>query len=196
MIPISLSPAVVWKGHYSGDLSELVKRASHKLKTGSQLNTRVERDGGISSSSDPDAPHYWEESNDFLVWAGPMIEKVWAEWQLPTCDLSISSSWVNLHPFNGWTDEHTHGSVPLVCVLYVEQPANGGNLEIFDPMFHTWSGSLRVELPWKEIKVRTGDVLMFPGWMLHKTQKNSSNDDRIVMSINISPNPHTFHRTF
>jgi len=58
MTPISLSPAVVWKGHYSGDLSELVKRASHKLKTGSQLNNRVERDGGISSSSDPDAPHY------------------------------------------------------------------------------------------------------------------------------------------
>lgn len=41
---------------------------------------------------------------------------------------------------------------------------------------------------WEYIEVESGDVLFFPGWMTHKTEKNLSDKDRYVMSLNIMGN--------
>ena len=42
---------------------------------------------------------------------------------------------------------------------------------------------------WKEVPVKTGDVLFFPGWINHRTQENTTNEERIVMTYNIDANP-------
>ena len=36
-----------------------------------------------------------------------------------------------------------------------------------------------------QVEGKTGDVLFFPGWLTHKTEVNSSEHDRYVMSMNI-----------
>lgn len=42
---------------------------------------------------------------------------------------------------------------------------------------------------WKELKVKTNDVLVFPGWLNHRTQPNTTDTERIVMTYNINGNP-------
>lgn len=183
-------PSFLLKGCFPGDLTRIEQKAREKFASSKKLNTRVERDGGLSTSTDPDAPHDWVELEEFKNYLFSEIPKIWNYWNYPPADVGFASSWVNLHPPGGWTDEHTHGRTDIVVVLYIKQPDNGGNLEIFDPMYSNWSGSSRVYLPWRELIVKTGDVFVFPGWVLHRTQKNQSRDDRIVLSINISSRRH------
>lgn len=185
MNPTNIFPNWFWRGSYPGDLEPLKQRALFLLNHSNNLNSHVERDGGFSSSSDRDAPHYWEETRDFINWLEQYNDEIWKSWGYPLFPRRMGASWVNLHPTGGWTDEHVHKRVPQVVVLYIDQPENGGNLEIFDPMFHTWVHGYRDAGPWIEIPVKTGDVLSFPGWVYHRTQKNQSDRDRIVMSINV-----------
>jgi uncharacterized protein (TIGR02466 family) len=188
MEPFNLFESVIWKGHYDGDLSGLKDHALRLLSTSKKLNDGLERDGGKSSSSDPNAPHSWTECRPFVEWLVEPTSTVWDNWQLNKQQpRQIGSSWVNIHPKGAWTAEHQHGSSAMVVVLYINQPQGGGNLEILDPLLYNWSsvpGRLK-GVVWREIPVQTGDVVIFPGWVMHRTQKNTSDEDRVVASFNI-----------
>jgi hypothetical protein len=187
MEPVQAFEHLVWKDHYEGDLSMMLKDARHLLDTSLALNVGLERDGGVSSSSDPDAPHNWISTGPFLNWVDPLSLKIWKHWGYPlTHERILSGSWVNRHPNGAWTDAHQHGMVPQVIVLYLDNPENGGNLEVAHPLFYHWSSTIKSPgYEWIEIPVKTGDVIIFPGWINHRTQKNQSSQDRIVMSINV-----------
>jgi len=188
MEPFNLFESVIWKGHYDGDLSEFKDHALRLLSTSKKLNAGLERDGGLSSSSDKNAPHNWRECDSFIEWLIKPSAAIWDHWHLSKHRArKIGSSWVNIHPKGAWTAEHQHGSASMVVVLYINQPEGGGNLEILDPMLYNWSsvpGRLTGRV-WREVPVQTGDVVIFPGWVMHRTQKNTSDEDRIVASFNI-----------
>jgi uncharacterized protein (TIGR02466 family) len=188
MQPIQLFEHLIWKGHYDGDLTGIKERIQVLFNTSTKLNSGLERDGGVSSSSDPSAPHTWKESIQFLNWLIEPTAQVWQHWGFPEAALRVVASWANRHPTGAWTEEHQHRSVPLVAVLYVDQPDSGGNLEICDPLFYHWNYSMKPSGDnWREIKVQTGDILIFPGWINHRTQKNQSDQDRYVISFNVIP---------
>lgn len=188
MQPVQLFEHLIWRGHYNGDLSSLKERIEILFDTSNNLNTGLEMDGGLSSSSDPNAPHHWKEAQPFLNWLIEPGSQVWQHWGFPDAALRVGASWANQHPKGAWTNEHQHRSVPMVAVLYVNQPDGGGNLEIADPLFYHWNYSFKPTYDtWREIAVQTGDVLIFPGWINHRTQKNTSNDNRYVISFNIAP---------
>ena len=175
---------IVWVDEYPGDLNPLLARANDLLANSKLLNSGLERDGGTSSSSDPDAIHAWSESSEFIKWISHNINKVWDNWQLPpNPEFYFNSSWVNLHPPGAWTDWHSHKNVDLVVVLYLDQPENGGHLEILNPLadlFGLQSGTSTVTIP-----VKTGTTLFFPGWLYHRSGINNSNNSRVVASFNL-----------
>lgn len=37
----------------------------------------------------------------------------------------------------------------------------------------------------RKVETVQNDVLIFPGWLKHKTEINKSNDDRIVLTYNV-----------
>ena len=41
---------------------------------------------------------------------------------------------------------------------------------------------------WKEIQAKTGDTLLFPGWIRHRTQPNNLLKDRWVLTTNFIGN--------
>ena len=188
MQPVTLFEHLIWRGHYDGDLTSLKERIEILFDTSNKLNTGLERDGGVSSSSDPNAPHTWREIGPFLNWLIEPSSQIWQHWQFPEAALRVKASWANCHPTGAWTDEHQHRSVPMVVVLYVDQPECGGNLEIADPMFYHWNYSEKsTDNTWREVPIQSGDVLIFPGWINHRTQKNASYNNRYVISFNIGP---------
>ncbi len=187
MEPADIFERLIWKGHYDGDLSKMLENAKYLLSTSLNLNVGLERDGGVSSSSDPNAPHNWSATGPFLNWLDPVSLKIWHHWGYPIKhERILSGSWVNKHPKGAWTDEHQHGQVPMVVVLYLYNPKDGGNLEVANPLFYHWSGTIKTPgYEWTQIPVESGDVIIFPGWINHRTQKNLSDEDRYVMSINV-----------
>jgi hypothetical protein len=78
----------------------------------------------------------------------------------------------------------------LVITAYLNLPENGGFIQFKDPLeyhhghltkqFDTELGS------WRTMPAKTGDVLMFPGWLRHRTEPNKSKEKRWVLTTNIN----------
>ena len=179
----------LWKGHYSGDLLAFQERTLEFLNNSNDLNNALEEGGGASSSSDNNMPHIWPEAKDYYNWLmeGPSYE-IWCHWNYKTPEQrQIERSWANLHPNGAWTKEHTHGEADQVAVLYLDVPPNSGNLEVHNPLFYHWQGTRQKAgtNSWTHVTVQTGDVVIFPGWLLHRTEKNNSDKHRITINTNI-----------
>jgi uncharacterized protein (TIGR02466 family) len=185
MNPLNAFSQIIWKGHFPGDLSAVKDRAYHLLHTSQYLNSFLTTDGGVSSVEDTDGPHMWPESIELIDWLTRQGVQRLKDWKFFHPNTYIDGSWVNLHPPGAWTKDHSHGNSSISVVVYLDQPENGGNLEFQNPLFYHWSGYPKENELWETIEVNTGDVLMFPGWLVHRTQKNLSQNNRVVMSMNM-----------
>lgn len=185
MEPLNSFSPIIWKGHFPGDLSAVRDRAYHLLHTSQHLNSFLTTDGGVSSVEDTDGPHMWPESVELIDWLTRNAVETLKAWNFFHTNTYIDGSWVNLHPPGAWTKEHSHGNSAISVAVYLDQPENGGNLEVQDPLFYHWSGYPKENELWKEVEVKPGDVLMFPGWLVHRTQRNLSQSNRVVMSMNV-----------
>lgn len=137
-------------------------------------------------------PHTWVENKRFVEFLYSNLPNIQKEFKLPKQPLSIANSWVNKHSRGGETLEHTHPGIDLVISSYLYCPPNSGNLIIRDPLeYHKWSTFQDVSerdehpYPWIEVPVKTNEVLIFPGWLVHKTQKSNTDTDRYVMTTNL-----------
>jgi uncharacterized protein (TIGR02466 family) len=97
--------------------------------------------------------------------------------------------WINTNSRNGWTRPHNHRATELTGTYYVKVPDNSGSLMLVDP---------RPGLDWirhndkdytenmYEIKPKDGQLIMFPGWLLHYVDINRSSEERISLTSNIN----------
>ena len=190
---------------YLNDTKELIKK--YNL-------TDPEADGGISSVhwnyshqienfvndyNDYDGhpfglPKDWPELEEFYGYLQHILALVCDEWGYdPNWDRKISESWMNVHPKGGWTTEHHHQNVMFATTAYMNKPNNSGNflvrnpLEVFKKSEPTDTSYWRDEKFWAPIEVETNDVLIFPGWLTHKTEVNESDEERYILSTNYVP---------
>ena len=143
-------------------------------------------------------PHEWPELAEFKKFIMSSIPEILRKWHCdPGIDRDISRSWINVHPQGAYTMDHNHYGVLMAIAAYLYVPKNGGNLllknpltpyKFGEPMHQTYfsEDGGRDGLEWSSINVETGDVVFFPGWVNHKTEKNSSKENRFVMSWNVS----------
>ena len=182
----------LWIGEYPGNLEQLQQKTLEFLNVSQELNAGLERDGGASSSSATEMPHTWLEAQDFYEWAKLPSHEIWEHWGYTDSHIrGIERSWANYHPKGAWTDIHTHGRTDQVMVLYLDVPKDSGNLEIENPLFYHWENTRRKAgyNGWRPIEVKTGDVVIFPGWIRHRTGKNNNDKPRITINTNICVNP-------
>tara|TARA_B100001996_G_scaffold352500_1_gene313223 strand:- start:28 stop:741 length:714 start_codon:yes stop_codon:yes gene_type:complete len=143
-------------------------------------------------------PHEWPEFDDFRGFVLRSVTEVLRKWNCdPGVKRDVSRSWINVHPQGAYTMEHNHHGVLMAVAAYLNVPKNGGNLlvknpltpyKFGEPMHRTYFSEAegRDGMEWSSVPVETGDVLFFPGWLNHKTEENSSTENRFVMSWNIS----------
>ena len=182
-------PHPIWVGHYAGDLTELRKKTLNFLENSKDLNVGLERDGGASSSSSEEMPHTWPEAQAFYEWVKVPSQHIWEHWGYTNAPLrGIEKSWASYHPKGAYTDVHTHGRADQVIVLYLDVPRDSGNLEIANPLFYHWEGTRRKrgDNGWRPIEVKTGDVVIFPGWIQNRTSKNKNDKPRTIINTNVS----------
>ena len=161
------------------------------------VNATEEKDGGKStnfySTRTGDMPHMWDEFNFLKTVVPSHIEAAVEEWKLSKVPYFPAESWINEHKRGGWTGEHYHRGAYFVLVYYLSVPDGSGNLMVRDPLEYHWSGfksmpDRGIDNMWYPLEVKAGDLLLFPGWIKHKTEASLSDESRYIMSINFDAN--------
>ena len=114
------------------------------------------------------------------------------EWKTENKNISINSMWAIINKKNDYNVVHTHPNSYLSAAYYVKAPDECGDIHFFDPneikKFNSPPIENRTELSASgfSIKAQEGSLLIFPSYLYHDVGKNLSNEDRIVISFNVS----------
>lgn len=185
----------IWKFEYDFDIINLKSQIDNIFSHWAVLEQSSLLESGNALSTAPVGvydtilqPHNWKELQSYNDWLHEKIAFVWDKFEYKSQYSEIAKSWINIHKFGGSTLEHFHNKTDLVISAYLSCPAGSGNIEFRDPLeYHKLGTSIDIDnTNWREVPTKTNDILFFPGWLSHRTQKNNTNKDRIVLTYNIS----------
>ena len=161
--------------------------------TGVHFNNHCENCYAFDDIKIWDVPHNWKEFEDFFNFVELTTPFLMGEWFecYTTHKMHVSQSWINVHRKDGWTTPHHHQNATISIAAYLDVPENSGNFLVENPLRpYKCSEPLAENYNfWGPIEVETGDVLFFPGWLTHKTEKNKTDNPRYVLSTNIQCMP-------
>ena len=82
---------------------------------------------------------------------------------------------------------HNHRLTQIAAVYYCQAAENSGNLEFFDPRGTLGFVSLDSAKPYNVYshKPVVGQMILFPGWLLHRVRPNESGIERVSLASNI-----------
>jgi uncharacterized protein (TIGR02466 family) len=187
----------IYKLHFDFDWNEL-KPICEELIEGSKAKGAYQLNNGQTSQLNFRKPHDIKEFDSFYSWIMSLIPTISKKsigyetakmMDINNAELNyyIINSWVNVHKPEGLTKEHNHASTAWVVTAYLKVPENGGYIKFKDPLEYSKSAYYHDDPKWmwKTVPIQTGDILVFPGWLIHKTEKNQSEQDRWVLTTNI-----------
>ena len=180
---VELNKPLVYKLNYPGNLSEAVDRIRKEMVT-TKPNVGVMSGGGKTSVGNG-LPHTWPEFEEFMLWLKPEVEQLWNDLNLTQCDLQIMKSWCNVTKNNAYVEEHDHGGCHFAVSFYVRKPDNSGNIEFRNLQKELFTNFPMHRKSWIEVEAQEQDVLLFPGFLSHRVQPNTTDQERIVLSFNI-----------
>jgi uncharacterized protein (TIGR02466 family) len=179
------------KVHYDGFDWDSLRPICNKIINGIDKNAPIEIGDAKSSIYSKNAPHLNKEFQNFYNWLNPIVKHVvYNEWSYNSSfKYDIGMSWVNMHGKGGVTLEHNHGTVVIVAATYLQLEPGMGYIEFKDPLEYVKGFMPRWEknvTEWKTIPAKTGDTFLFPGWLRHKTQENTLDKERLVLTTNFN----------
>lgn len=180
-------PKLIWKFKYNFPFEDIIDRINY-LSTETPKNSNLEAGAAFSTVAAPfDPPHAWPELRDFREWLQTPLDFVWQHHNFRQYNTSVMNSWINIHKKSGVTLEHNHSHTPLVITAYLKLPTDSGFIEFRDPLeYHKTNTPITPEEElWKAVPCKTNDILIFPGWIKHRTQPNLTDNNRIVLTMNI-----------
>lgn len=105
-------------------------------------------------------------------------------------DAYITTMWINAQYQQSNHTAHTHPNSILSGCLYLQAPKHSQHIRFFDPRPQTGVMCLRRAIVEDHVAVNPveGRVLMWPSWLLHSTESNSSHqlaEPRISVGFNV-----------
>jgi uncharacterized protein (TIGR02466 family) len=193
--PIDISVPLVFESSYQFDTENIISKAQFFSSNISDFKSDYQDvleigDAGTTAFCKKQGPHTWPEFEDFNQWVGYQANNILLRWGYDVDSVVITDSWFNQHKKGGWTNFHTHSGSHLVLAAYVSAPSGTGDLKIIDPLEHYWSGyptdiNLKIAKGFN-IKTETNKVVFFAPFLRHGTGVNETENDRWVLSMNIS----------
>lgn len=192
---INLFPTVVYRDFYS-KVEELKTGLFSKLdrvfeKT--EANNNVFMKGGTLCSYNTNSHIQYEfprETEEVIFFVERVAKEYWK-----ACNYHegltpyVFQMWANKTPKGGFVESHLHGNMPFTAVLYVDASPEQGNLILENPMdmvLMTQPISPSVKYPMiEEISVKSGDLIMFPGYLKHRVLTNTTDRERLILGFNI-----------
>lgn len=112
-------------------------------------------------------------------------------WEYDESKVKCTSMWAIINKKGNFNIEHTHPNNYLSAAYYVKAPDNCGNFKATNPNIlnrHIRAKSEQAnELNSNSasIKIKEGDLLIFPAYLPHSVEENKSDEDRVIVSFNI-----------
>jgi len=104
----------------------------------------------------------------------------------PKLAYSIATSWMTLSRKGHYGHIHSHGASDLSGVYYFKTSSDDGDI-----FFETPNKLLQSSFCFNHMhsrayfKPQVGKLLLFPGWLEHGTQTNTTDNERVSVSFNI-----------
>ena len=95
--------------------------------------------------------------------------------------------WSVTYKTNDYQNIHTHGSAGLTGILYLDIPDDGPNLKIVQP----WSNWVTDTTDSVNLKLKEGEMIVFPSFLLHSSEPNRSSKIKRVISWDMGVNSKT-----
>ena len=186
------------KAVYPGDCLKLQKHIIPKLdvvfEETAEDNQGSMRQGGLCSYNVVSNLAERIDLLDLEDFVLTEAKKFWKEMEYTETGCKMFKSWANKYPHNSFIDSHNHAPISLTASFYLQKPENSGDLVFENPL-----NSILKYQPYKQLtdlsnyhnlfdyklSVSEGDLIIFPGYLNHKTTVNLSRADRITIGFNI-----------
>ena len=113
-------------------------------------------------------------------------------WDINNQLIKISSMWAIINIGGAANARHHHGNSAISAAYYVRAPKNSGDLVFYDPRpAPVYSHPHSKEPNYLNAMVNSvspveGALVLFPSYLDHSVNENLSNEERIVISFNVT----------
>ena len=135
-----------------------------------------------------------KEPQNFIKIISKQIENVITDmdWDTKNQKTKITNMWAIINKGGAANARHHHGNSSLSAAYYVRAPKNSGDIVFYDPRpapvySHPVSNKPNLlNAMSNSISPIEGLLVLFPGYLDHSVNENLSDEERIVISFNIS----------
>ena len=143
---------------------------------------------GFQSPQRPfkDNPYFSEEERGFLV-------------QMIHGAVGLSKNFritcaINCSPAGSYNTAHVHPTTEIAGAFYITVPPLSGQIVFRDPrpqcevsgLNRKFGSAIPSLAPRYPIQPKAGELLLFPGWLMHQVEPGQNEEKRISMAININ----------
>jgi len=184
---ITLFPTFVWRtrlasetaGPVNRDLLALLDRLmeGRELAAGEKLQTEQ-------------TLHLRPEMSVLVEIANGAVTSILEFLKVEHAGFSITGCWANVGAPGSPHKMHSHPNNFLSGVYYVRAPAGGNSISFHDPRSQPAiiapprSEMGPVNAAKADLKVETGDLVIFPAWLFHSVPINRSRENRVSVAFN------------
>ena len=134
------------------------------------------------------------EPRNFITFISPAIEKVMIDmnWEKEKQKVNINNMWAIINTGGSTNLRHQHGNSTISGAYYVRAPEKSGDIVFYDPRpapAYSYPQAINPNLLNAQvngISPKEGALVLFPSYLDHSVNENLSNDERIVISFNIT----------
>ncbi len=118
------------------------------------------------------------------------IYKTYRE-MIPNVEFNAVQAWWTVYEKGAFIPRHTHACSQISGAYYLRQPKGAGPITFFNPIGPLINHFFHEDLIFQvstdmDVQPETGTLLLFPGWLEHETKENKSDDDKIIVSFNLT----------
>ena len=134
------------------------------------------------------------EPKNFIKFILPAIEQVITDmnWEKQKQIAKINNMWAIINTGGAANLRHQHGNSTISGAYYVRAPKNCGDIVFYDPRpapVYSYPNAINPNLLNAQvngISPKEGALVLFPSYLDHSVNENLSNEERIVISFNIT----------
>ena len=117
----------------------------------------------------------WESFHpDGIEYIEKLVSDIFVNWSV-----EVSGWWYNINCKGSWNTPHSHGGSNYALVWYLTD--SDGLLQLMNPH------SNRIDITGQDgsFDAKKGDILIFPGDIIHYVMPNTKERDRVCISMNL-----------
>ena len=134
------------------------------------------------------------ETKNFIKFILPAIEQVITDmnWEKQKQSININNMWAIINTGGAANHRNQHSNCTISGAYYVRAPKNSGDIIFYDPRpapVYTYPNAVNPNLLNAQvngISPKEGALVLFPSYLDHSVNENLSNEERIVISFNIT----------